>query len=99
MNITVVKRYGEHWEHEEDGRSCRVISVRIFHGTRETILHLCWEAFPGHPVKFSHLHVNYFYMDVLTETSLLRALAILTRETTVQECCCLLQRLGFTPLS
>jgi hypothetical protein len=53
--MMAIKQYGEHWEHEEDGRSHRVISVRIFHGTRETILHLRWEAPPGHPVKFPHL--------------------------------------------
>jgi hypothetical protein len=99
MPTTVMKQYGEHWEHEKDGRSRRIISVRIFHGTRETILHLCWEAPPGHPMKFSHLHVNYLYINVLSETLLLRVLATLTRETTMQECCHLLQRLGFTPTS
>ena len=98
MTPTVTKRYEEHLE-EEDGQASLIISVQIFHDMQETILHLCWQVVPGEPVTFSHLSVNCFYMSILTEVSLLQALAALTHESTVEDCRHLLHRLGFTPMS
>src|SRR3954468_8407036 len=95
MTPTVTKRYQEHVE-EEDDQAHLVISVQIFHGAQETILHLCWQIVPGQPVTFSHLNVNCFYMNILTETALLQALATLTPESTVQDCRHVLHQLGFT---
>jgi hypothetical protein len=98
MAPTITKRYKEYLE-EEDDQAILVLSVQVFHGTQETILHLCWQVVPGQPVTFSHLSVNCFYMSILAETSLLQALATLTHESTVNDCRRLLNRLGFTPMS
>jgi hypothetical protein len=98
MAPTITKRYQEHLE-EEDEQTYLIISVQIYHGLQETLLHLCWQVVPGEPVTFSHLSVDCFYMRILTETALLQALATLTHESTVEDCRQLLQRLGFTPMS
>lgn len=95
MAPTITKRYQEHLE-EEDEQTYLVISVQIFHGMQETLLHLYWQVVPGEPVTFSHLSVNCFYMRILTETALLQALATLTHESTVEDCRRLLHRLDFT---
>jgi hypothetical protein len=98
MVSPIIKRYQEHLEEEEEQTSL-VLSVQIFHGMQETILHLYWQVVPGEPVTFSQLSVNCFSMSILTETDLLQALATLTHESTVADCRQVLQRLGFTPMS